>query len=105
MTHQRGWCPCGGPLWRVFKSNAFWPAHTPCRLCWLEETGPHLKLTTKYMEQEARARHIADCNSTADTAATSTWLPRGAEPMSLVRSTTFMTMLGLTFWDVARGAR
>jgi hypothetical protein len=56
MSKIKGWCRCGGPLWR---DDGF------CRLCWLEaEThGPD---------------RLDEYNSTDNAAATSQWLPRGS---------------------------
>lgn len=56
---------CGGPLR---------PDH--CRLCWMDTIEAYRPLGTQY--QPPRPYLVDDCNSTDDTDATSTWLPRHA---------------------------
>ena len=70
MTLLRGYCPtCNGPLWR-----AVWEG---CMPCWL------YALTSQDVTDDASDGVVVsgrigldEANSTANTAATSTWLPR-----------------------------
>lgn len=69
MTLLRGWCPCGGPLWR-FDARPGRGADGVCRLCSLE--------SYEWRFSSWHDVDRADANSTSATAATSMWLPRGA---------------------------
>lgn len=69
MNRLRGWCECGGPLWR----------EDECRVCRLTVTYPKL-----FWPPIPWTR--ADANSTENTAATSTWLPVGARDFDVRRA-------------------
>ena len=98
MTSLRGWCSCGGPLWR---ENP-WDDSVYCRLCRIvgmtsqqvrwhddEERGYDIEGVSinALLYDEWPSRSIVICNDTTNSPATSTWLPANVRDMRIMTST------------------
>ena len=87
MTRLRGWCSCGGPLWRVSYGEE--RTKKGCRLCWITTRRTWgkanlLLLATAHRDWSDRRD---EANDTANSRAMSTWLPpEGASDWRMTRA-------------------
>ena len=103
MTRLRGWCSCGGPLWREQWHPLTSESWVTCRLCDLEVRGSErwssrggvydLAALNAYATLRTMTANLwhdrrDEANDTANSPARSTWLPPGANDPTNVRGGT-----------------